>query len=328
MRRSLLLFAAIAVSAFASSHLSPAFAQAARTWVSGTGNDSNDCSRAAPCLTFAGAIAKTNVGGEINCLDTGPFGGVTITKAIVISCQGGTAGVLVSGSNGITINVAAGAGVVLRGLDIQGSGTGFIGVAITQSGTVRIEKCVIRGFNAGAAYGVQLASTASPTKLSITNSSIIDNGTGSTGGGVNIAPGAGGNAIVVLKRVRVTNNVAGVVVNGSGNTTTNNVTIEDSEIAGNSNTGVLAVSSGSGSPATVTINRSVLTANAPTSLTANGTAAVPGAGSAVVRITGSVITANSLSYSVVGQGQILSYKNNMVDGNATDATPIPQVNLR
>src|SRR5215470_2973464 len=81
----------------------PAQAQATRTWVSGVGSDANPCSRTAPCQTFAGAIAKTAAAGEINCLDPGGFGAVTITKAITISCDIGTAGVLVSGTNGIVV---------------------------------------------------------------------------------------------------------------------------------------------------------------------------------------------------------------------------------
>jgi len=59
-------------------------AQATRTWVSGVGDDANPCSRTAPCKTFAGAISKTAAGGEINVLDPGGFGGVTITKSITI----------------------------------------------------------------------------------------------------------------------------------------------------------------------------------------------------------------------------------------------------
>ena len=59
-----------------------AFAQATRTWVSGVGDDATPCSRTAPCKTFAGAISKTAAGGEINALDPGGFGAVTITKAI------------------------------------------------------------------------------------------------------------------------------------------------------------------------------------------------------------------------------------------------------
>src|SRR6266508_6705008 len=78
-------------------------AQATRTWVSGVGDDVSPCSRTAPCKTFAGAISKTAAMGEINCLDPGGFGAVTITKAITIACEGVTAGVLVSGTNAIIV---------------------------------------------------------------------------------------------------------------------------------------------------------------------------------------------------------------------------------
>src|SRR5258708_40252676 len=79
-------------------------AQATRTWVSGVGDDANPCSRTAPCKTFAGAISKTAAGGIINCLDSGGFGDVTITKAITIICgESGEAGVLVSGTNAIIV---------------------------------------------------------------------------------------------------------------------------------------------------------------------------------------------------------------------------------
>src|SRR5213083_3662422 len=82
-------------------------AQATRTWVSGVGDDANPCSRTAPCKTFAGAISKTAASGEINCLDPGGFGAVTITKAITIACEGVTAGVLAAGTNGIIVNAGA-----------------------------------------------------------------------------------------------------------------------------------------------------------------------------------------------------------------------------
>jgi hypothetical protein len=60
----------------------PAEAQATRTWVSGVGDDFNPCSRTAPCKTFAGALSKTAVHGEIDCLDPGGFGAVSINKSI------------------------------------------------------------------------------------------------------------------------------------------------------------------------------------------------------------------------------------------------------
>src|SRR3954465_4614303 len=98
---------------------SPASAQATRTWVSGVGDDANPCSRTAPCKTFAGAISKTAVNGEINCLDPGGFGAVTITKGITLDCHEVFASILVSGTNGIIIN-AAGAVVTIRNLNFNG----------------------------------------------------------------------------------------------------------------------------------------------------------------------------------------------------------------
>src|SRR5205807_7908763 len=103
----------------------PANAQATRTWVSGVGDDANPCSRTAPCKTFAGAISKTAPAGEINVLDPGGFGAVTITKSITISSVGFEAGVLVSGTNGIIISAGATDQIVLKGLDIEGLGTGL-----------------------------------------------------------------------------------------------------------------------------------------------------------------------------------------------------------
>src|SRR5919197_5265586 len=102
-------------------------AQASRTWVSGVGDDANPCSRTAPCKTFAGAISKTAAGGEIDALDQGGFGAVTITKSITIDGTGTFASVLASGTNGVNVNIAVGAAdplrqVRLRGLSINGAG--------------------------------------------------------------------------------------------------------------------------------------------------------------------------------------------------------------
>src|ERR1041385_5346910 len=106
--------------------VAPASAQATRTWVSGVGDDANPCSRTAPCKTFAGAISKTATAGEINVLDPGGFGGVTITKSITISSENFEAGVLVSGTNGIVVSLPNTTDrVLLEGLDFDGIGTGL-----------------------------------------------------------------------------------------------------------------------------------------------------------------------------------------------------------
>jgi len=124
-------------------------AQATRTWVSGVGDDANPCSRTAPCKTFAGAISKTASGGEIDALDPGGFGGVTITKPITINGTGTNASLLVSGGNGITINAGLGDAVTLRNLSIQGVGTGLIGIRVMSPGNVVIENVRISGFSTG-----------------------------------------------------------------------------------------------------------------------------------------------------------------------------------
>src|SRR6202789_209979 len=93
-----------------------ASAKATRTWVSGVGDDVNPCSRTAPCKTFAGAISKTASGGEIDALDPGGFGSVTITKSITLDGGfGQNASILATGVNGISI-VVGGVNVSIRNL--------------------------------------------------------------------------------------------------------------------------------------------------------------------------------------------------------------------
>src|ERR1700757_437171 len=132
----------------------PANAQATRTWISGVGDDANPCSRTAPCKTFAGAISKTAAGGEIDCLDPGGFGAVTITKSITIDCHEVFGSVLVSGTNGINIisDNAAAPVVRLRNLNVTGiTGAGLNGISITGGTTsntkVILEDMMIDGFS-------------------------------------------------------------------------------------------------------------------------------------------------------------------------------------
>src|SRR5688572_6548602 len=123
-------------------------AQATRTWVSGLGNDANPCSRTAPCKTFAGAISKTAAGGEINALDPGGFGGVTITKSITIDGSATHAGVLVAGTgvDGIIVNAPTTAVVILRNLALHGAGTAEHAIRYLAAGSLSVEDVTIQGF--------------------------------------------------------------------------------------------------------------------------------------------------------------------------------------
>jgi hypothetical protein len=192
-------------------------AQATRTWVSGVGDDANPCSRTAPCKTFAGAISKTAPGGEINVLDPGGFGAVTITKAITISSQGFEAGVLVSGTNGIIVQAGPSDRVILEGLDIYGLTTGVNGVGFNSGQQVIIRRCEILYF---ANQGVNVASNTANARVVIQNCLIAFNGTSGNGntGGVAVQGNGVGNVVEILDTLVQSNLNYGVQVTGGANT--------------------------------------------------------------------------------------------------------------
>jgi hypothetical protein len=236
---------------------SPAQAQVSRTWVSGTGLDTNPCSRTQPCLTFATALAATAAGGEINVLDPGGFGNVTINKSVSIYNDGaGEAGIVVSGVNAIVINAAATDVINLRGLVLNGQG-GNLGVHVLSAGSVSIEKCVIQQFGTG----VNVA-TSTNIKLKIQDATIINNTNG-----VSIQPG-GGVANVAIERSRMDSNSGlGVLGNGAFGGTTF-LSVADSSASLNGIHGIVG-RSGSGY-ALVTVSRSNIVGNAQFGILADG----------------------------------------------------------
>jgi hypothetical protein len=193
---------------------SAAFGQATRTWVSGTGDDVNPCSRTAPCKTFAGAISKTAAGGEINCIDPGGFGALTINKSLTIKCPYTEGGVLVSGTNAIVVNAAATDRVTLVGLDINGlripsGGTSLNGVKVLSARNVNIRNSEIYGFQSG----VDVNPTSPDTRVVITDSHIHENGAG-------VINGPGNNTIsatsVTVRNTDLQDNECAAVVSAFG----------------------------------------------------------------------------------------------------------------
>jgi len=151
MKRSMFfILAAIAICFCAMT--SQASAQASRTWVSGVGDDANPCSRTAPCKTWPGAISKTADCGEIDALDPGGFGTITITKGIKMDGGGGEGGqvasILAAGVPGITINNSSVncTLVTIRNLDINGIQNGTIGINVLNGARVSVENVDIESF--------------------------------------------------------------------------------------------------------------------------------------------------------------------------------------
>jgi hypothetical protein len=228
----------------------PAQAQATRTWVSGVGDDVNPCSRTAPCKTFAGAISKTAAAGEINCLDPGGFGAVTITKSITISCEAGTGGVLVSGTNGIVISALSTDFVYLKGLDFEGFGTGLSGIKFITGAGLVVDSCVIRGFGSTSGLGIEFVPTSNAS-LMVVNTVVIHNGS-TQGGGIKVAPVSPALGHAVLSRVTVDKNT-----NGIADFTGGNIQIFDSTITNSVQIGILNAGTSN-----IRVGRSVIASNA------------------------------------------------------------------
>jgi hypothetical protein len=178
-----------------------ASAQATRTWVSGVGDDVNPCSRTAPCKTFAGAISKTANGGEIDCLDPGGFGAVTITKSITIDCDSGAGGVLAGGTNGINVVATASDIIVLRNLTVNGAGngvnniTGINGINVTSAKAVGLEDVVINNWSQSC---LTVSDTSSAVVVYADDSKFINCNASNNGGAAAVF--AGQNAKVTITR--------------------------------------------------------------------------------------------------------------------------------
>ena len=276
-----------------------AYAQATRTWVSGVGDDVNPCSRTAPCKTFAGAISKTAVGGVISVLDPGGFGAVTITKAITIDASGMYGGVLASGTNGIIVSAGTNDAVVLRGLSIEGMGTGINGIYFLAGASLTVENCTISGFSN---MGIDFEPTT-PSRLFVRDTITRNMGWG----GILIKPANSTMTKASIDRVRTERGLVGIRSEDFAF-----VSVNDSTMTGNQNNGVLAYSAANGTE--INVQRSVVTGNG------NGVGVY--GPNAVIRLADTVVTdnTNGLAF-LTGGAFIFSFGNNVIEGNVTDGSP-------
>ncbi len=203
---------AIAILALALASIAQA---QSRTWVSGVGDDANPCSRTAPCKTFAGAISKTAAGGEIDVLDPGGFGALTITKAITIDGGAGQiAGVLVSGTNGIVVQAAITDVVTLRNLDINGiTGQGLNGIRILSAKAVHVDHCQIYGFSQNAIDDERTSAVQSPPAALFVNDCFIR----ANSAGIAVAGASADGTIATIEHCRIEQNGGFAVSASNGN---------------------------------------------------------------------------------------------------------------
>src|SRR5256884_8675579 len=246
MNKTRFTLKACAFLVFTLAFASAAHAQATRTWVSGVGDDVNPCSRTAPCKTFAGAISKTADNGEIDCLDPGGFGSVTVTKTITLdgTTGSGFGSILSSGTTGINFN-DSGSGAPntkilrVRNLSIQGAGVppGTQGINWTSGKSLYVENCVITGFKSGAGNGITVnLSAGSGQKLTVLDSIIEEN----SNDGIRLAHST--NAVnAMIDNTRISSNG----VNGIECAATSVATIRNSVLSFNATAGLnMVVGSG------------------------------------------------------------------------------------
>lgn len=307
MRFRTIFFVAAAALAGALSFTQAAQAQASRTWISGVGDDANPCSRTAPCKTFAGAISKTAAGGEIDCLDPGGFGALTITKAITLDCGSGETGsigsVLVAGTNGIVVSAGASDVVQLRKLTINGisgSGNGGInGIRFLAGKSLTVDNVNIMNFTT---HGVDMATTTN-SSLYVVNSNIMN----CAGNGINIAAGGSGLLNVTVKGSRMYDGGAGFRAADNASATIHAI-IDDSIATGNSN-GFLATTSGG--RLTALINRSVASNNSGIGIQADGS-------NTEVHLGYSSAYGNGTGLSITNSALMVTNKNNNIDLNGSN----------
>lgn len=293
---------ALAVLTIALTFASLAKAQACRTWVSGVGDDANPCSRTAPCKTFAGAISKTAPGGEIDALDPGGFGAVTITKAMTIDGGGGqVASVLVSGTNGIVVQAGVNDVVTLANLRFQGgcnnTNLGFSAIKFNSGKGLNVINCYIWNFTTG----IDITLGATGSFVFVSNTTVKH----STGDGLGATTSTGTVKVMIVES-HFTENGTGLHAKANSR-----VTADHSTFSNNTNDGIFADGSGG-----------VSVANATNSTIANnGTNGIEANASGIGRINNCDIFTNGGTGALVGAGEIDTWGNNRIFSNGTDGCP-------
>jgi hypothetical protein len=193
----------------------PAQAQAARTFVSAAGSDSNNCINAAsPCRHFATAFAATAAGGEIYVLDPANYGSLTITHAVSIQGHGwGSVSPASAGGAAITINAQSNDVVSLHGLTLSGTGSGGDGILFNSGGALEVIDSTISNFIYNGIYVGALAGMS----LVVQNTIILNISQGGNASGIYLVNSTSSKSIVAnLDHVTLSNNDNGITMFATG----------------------------------------------------------------------------------------------------------------
>ena len=327
MRKIALSLAALGAMLSGALPGSLAHAQNDNSWVASYGTSGNPCTRTQPCQLFSQAIAVTNPGGVINCIDQGEYSGggrITISTALTIDCEGVQGRVFIDAvTTAFTVSAGSNDVVTLRGLEIDSNGGGLAGVELASAKALHIEKCIIHHFNGGWGILAWPGGSAGTTELFVSDTVLENNGGGGSGGGIDARPVGTGNILkVVLNRVEAQGNFFGIRADGSSsNGGVVQMTIRDSVSSGNAANGIVGTSSFGSSAVVMMIDRSASSHNAA------GYGVIADGPVTTIRLGNSSIAGNITGVGATNGGSLQSFKTNQIKGNSTDGTPLPAVNL-
>ena len=284
------------------------------SFVLSTGSDANPCTRSSPCQTFLRALAVTDSGGTIWCLDSGPYtGNVNSALTVTIDCNGGvftpTLGSLGTDGN-----------MTLRNMVVSGVSGVQTMLHVVGAGRLTVENCIIQDASASNSAGIAFAPSALNAQLVVRNTTFQRNGSGVTGGAIVIRPQAGGGGVVSLDNVTVAHNVFGIAIDGSLSTAGIAVVIANSNVHRNSQDGIVATTTPGGAPIGVMV-RNTRSINNSFGARSIGAAAT-------IRMDSSTVMHNSTGLAVSAGGALLSFGNNNVVANGVNGAFSGSVGLQ
>jgi hypothetical protein len=232
-----------------------------RSFVSSTGVDTNACTIAAPCATFAHAYTAVGANGIVAALDPGKYGPITIIGPVTIKGYGWAAITAPANDFGIEVRAGPNDNVTLTGLQVDGAGAGSAGINLDSAGTLTVIDCMLQNFAGTAIF----TDPSGPVSILIKDTIL----TGSMRG-IQLTVGYEGGADVVraaLDEVTVSNNANGVVIYADSGPL--EVLISNSHIDNNTTDGLTLLGNG-GAAYTNTILRNVTINQTPNPISMNG----------------------------------------------------------
>jgi hypothetical protein len=269
-------------------------AVSARAYVSVNGNDANTCNApSTPCRTFVGAIAQVTSGGEVVVLDSGTFGGGTISQSVTINAPEGVAALV---ATPLMVSAGASGVVTLRGITFvspsPGTGTAL---AFYIGAVLNIERCVFHGWSTGLWFGAA-------SELHVTDTTFRENATAIT------LHALSGTLPASFERTHLLANAIGLYIYER-----TKAVIKNSVIAGHANAGLFAY--GISENAELDVENCLITHNN----IGAGTSDNGSTGYGIVRIAGSTVTGNQTGLGEFGSTSVvLSRGNNTIEANSTD----------